>query len=446
MILYDTLSGKKKDFKPIKEGEVGIYYCGMTLQEAPHVGHMRAALTADILNRYLEFKGYKVKLLVNFTDIDDKVLESAKLEGKDFRELASFYEEEYTRASERLNIQKPALYPRATQHIKEIIELVERLVEKGFGYEVEGNVFFRVRKFKPYGRLSGKKLDELHIGARVSVDEMKQDPLDFALWKAVKPGEPYWFSPWGKGRPGWHIECSAMSTHYLGETFDIHGGGDDLIFPHHENEIAQAEAATEKPLANYWVHNAMLTIKDEKMSKSLQNFIPINSLLEEYDPNAIRLYLLQAHYRRQLNYNREMLKQASSGWEHIKIFLERTRGYEGEPIASYLEEFEKNMDDDLGTPGAIAFVFDLISKANEVSKNDTGDYRETIYLILGTLGFQIKHEESVALGEVLDKILTLRSDLRKEGNYKMADKIRVVLLEAGIAIEDNRDGTTWRVK
>ncbi len=446
MKLYDTLSRKKKDFKPIKEGEVGIYYCGMTLQEAPHAGHMRAALTADILNRYLQFKGYSVKLLVNFTDIDDKVLESAKQEGRDYRELVSYYEEKYRKANERLNILKASFYPRATQHIKEIIELIERLTGKGFGYAVDGNVFFRVRKFKPYGNLSGKKLDELRSGARISVNKEKEDPLDFALWKAAKPGEPYWFSPWGRGRPGWHIECSAMSTHYLGETIDIHGGGDDLIFPHHENEIAQAEAATGKPLANYWIHNAMLNIKDEKMSKSLFNFIPINDLLEEFDPNAIRLYLLQAHYRRQLNYNREMLKQASSGWEHIKIYLERTRGLTGKPIASYLEEFEKNMDDDLGTPGAIALAFDLISKANEAPKDEAGEYREAVSVILKTLGFQIEKEESVALEEVLDKLLVLRNDLRKKGNYEMADKIRAILLKAGIAVDDTKEGTLWRVK
>lgn len=446
MYLYDTLTREKKEFKPIKKGEVGIYYCGMTLQEAPHVGHMRAALTSDILSRYLQYKGYKVKLLVNFTDIDDKVLESAKLEGKDYREVASFYEEEYLKASKNLNIQEPTLYPRATQHIKEIIELAEKLVGKGYGYKVDGDVFFRVRKFKPYGKLSGKKLDELHSGARIRVDEKKEDPLDFSLWKAAKPDEPYWLSPWGKGRPGWHIECSAMSTHYLGETIDIHGGGDDLIFPHHENEIAQTEAATGKPFANYWIHNAMLTIKDEKMSKSLQNFVPINELLSEFDPNAVRLYLLQAHYRRQLNYSREMLKQAASGWEHIKIFLERSKGYKSNPIASYLEEFEQSMDDDLGTSGAIALAFNLISEANEVSKDDIGDYRETILMILNTLGFQIEQEVSIALGEVLEKILILRNDLRNEGSYEIADKIRAVLLEAGIAIEDTKDGSIWRIK
>jgi len=446
MKLYDTLTREKKEFKPIKEGEVGIYYCGMTLQESPHVGHMRAALTSDILNRYFQYKGYKVKLIVNFTDIDDKVLESAKLEGKDYREIASYYEDEYLKASKQLNIQKPSLYPRATQHIKEIIEFVEELIQKGYGYEVDGNVFFRVKKFKNYGKLSGKKLDELQSGARVRVDEKKENPLDFALWKAAKLDEPSWISPWGKGRPGWHIECSAMSTHYLGEVIDIHGGGDDLIFPHHENEIAQTEAATGKPFANYWVHNAMLTIKDEKMSKSLLNFIPINELLKEFDSNVIRLYLLQAHYRRQLNYNREMLKQAESGWEHIKIYLEKTKGYTGKPLDSYLEEFEKNMDDDLGTPGAIALVFKLISEANEASIELSGNYRETISIVLKTLGFNIAHKESVALGELLEKIIILRNDLRNEGNYDMADKIRTVLFEAGIVVEDTKDGSIWRIK
>ncbi|MCK4225453.1 cysteine--tRNA ligase [candidate division WOR-3 bacterium] len=444
MRLYNTLSGKKEEFKSIKDGEVGIYYCGMTLQEAPHVGHMRAALTSDILNRYLRYLGFKVKLVVNFTDIDDKVLLKAKEEKRDFREVTSYYEEEYRKASSALNILRPSFYPRATQHIKEIIELIEKLLNKDFGYEVDGNVFFRVRSFKPYGKLSGKKLDDLRSGARIAVDKKKKDPLDFALWKAAKPGEPYWFSPWGKGRPGWHIECSAMAIHHLGETIDIHGGGGDLMFPHHENEVAQSEAATGKKFANYWVHNAMLNIKGEKMSKSLQNFIPINELYEEFNSNTIRLYLLQAHYRKQLNYNRDMLKQASSGWEHIKVFLDRTKGLEGKPIGSYLEGFEGNMNDDLGTPGAIALAFDLVSRGNEASPDEKGAYRETLLFILDSLGFRVEEEKSIKLGEVLERILALRDSLREEGNYKMADRVRAVLLKAGIAVEDTKEGTSWR--
>jgi len=444
MRLYNTLSRKKEEFKSIKDGEVGIYYCGMTLQEAPHVGHMRAALTSDILNRYLRYLGFDVKLIVNFTDVDDKVLLKAKEEKRDFREVTSYYEEEYRKASNALNILRPSFYPRATQYIKEIIELIEKLLNKDFGYEVDGNVFFRVRSFKPYGKLSGKKLDDLRSGARITVDKKKKDPLDFALWKAAKPGEPYWFSPWGKGRPGWHIECSAMAIHHLGETIDIHGGGGDLMFPHHENEVAQSEVATGKKFANYWVHNAMLNIKGKKMSKSLQNFIPINELYEEFNSNTIRLYLLQAHYRKQLNYNRDMLKQASSGWEHIKVFLDRTKGLEGKPIGSYLERFEGNMNDDLGTPGAIALVFDLVSRGNEASPDEKGAYRETLLFILDSLGFRVEEEESIKLGEVLERILALRGSLREEGNYKMADRVRAVLLKAGIAVEDTKEGTSWR--
>lgn len=446
MQLYNTLSGKKEKFKAIKKDEVSIYYCGMTLQESPHLGHMRAALTSDVLHRYLLFKGFKVRLIVNFTDIDDKVIEKAKEESRDFRKITAYYEEEYKKASRRLNILEPYFYPRATQHIKETIEIIEQLFKKGFAYEVDGYVFFRVRKFNSYGKLSGRKTEELVSGARVAIDEKKENPIDFVIWKAMKPGEPYWFSPWGKGRPGWHIECSAMAIHYLGETIDIHGGGSDLIFPHHENEIAQSEAATGKPFAKFWVHNEMLNIKDEKMSKSLRNFIPINDLVEEFAPNIIRLYLLQAHYKKPLNYNRDMLNQAVSGWEHIKVFLDRTSGLEEKPIVSYIEEFENRMDDDLDTPGAIAIVFNLLHQANVVPEKEKGPYRETISIILKTLGFDITGEESKELSPVVDNILSLRNELRTEGNFKMADRIRDVLKVSGISVEDTEKETLWRIK
>lgn len=445
MVLYNTLSGQKGRFEPKQEGKVTIYYCGMTLQESPHIGHIRAALTSDILNRYLKYLGYKVDLIVNFTDIDDKVIVKAEEEGKDYREIASYYEEEYRKVVRRLNIMEPNFYPRATQHIEEIINLVAKLEDKGFAYEKDGDVFFKVRKFKDYGKLSGKKLEDLRSGARIKVNEKKEDPLDFVLWKRAKASEPYWLSPWGKGRPGWHIECSAMATHYLGETIDIHGGGSDLIFPHHENEIAQSEAATGKPFARFWVHNEMLNIKGEKMSKSLQNFIPIKDLLESFSPNVIRLYLLQSHYRNPVNYNPQMLKQALAGWDRIKNFFKISEGKKGKLFPEFIESFESKMNEDLGTPGAIALAFDIVNKGLKADKEEIGSYRKTLSVILRNLGFELEKRER-ELKPVIEEILKLRSALREEGNYEIADRIRAVLGKAGLLIQDNQKGSSWRLK
>jgi len=445
MKLYNTLSRKKEDFKPLNDKKVSFYYCGMTLQESPHIGHIRAALTADILNRYLKYLGYDVNLIVNFTDIDDKVIVKAEEEKKDYREIAAYYENEYKRVINRLNILEPSLYPRATQHIEEIINLVQKLEKKGYAYEEDGDVFFRVRKCKDYGKLSGKKVDDLKTGSRIQVNEKKEDPLDFVLWKKAKPSEPSWFSPWGKGRPGWHIECSAMATYYLGDTIDIHGGGSDLIFPHHENEIAQSESATGKPFARFWVHNEMLNIKGEKMSKSLLNFIPISDLLKEIGPNVIRLYLLQAHYRNPISYNPEMLKQAASGWEKIINFLNISEGAEGKLFSKIIENFEKQMNDDIGTPGALALAFDMVNEGLQATDKDIGSYRKTLSYILVNLGFKLE-QKSRELSPAIEEIISLRNSLRDEGNYEMADRIRIVLDKSGILIQDNSEGSIWRLK
>lgn len=445
MKLYNTLSRKKDDFKPLKKKDVSLYYCGMTLQESPHIGHIRAALTADILNRYLKYLGYNVNLIVNFTDIDDKVIVKAEEEKKDYREIAAYYENEYKKVINRLNILEPSLYPRATQHIEEIITLVQKLEEKGYAYQKDGDVFFRVRKFKEYGKLSGKKVDDLKTGARIEVNNKKEDPLDFVLWKKAKTSEPSWFSPWGKGRPGWHIECSAMATYYLGDTIDIHGGGSDLIFPHHENEIAQSESATGKTFARFWVHNEMLNIKGEKMSKSLLNFIPISDLLKETDPNIIRLYLLQAHYRNPISYNTEMLNQASSGWDKIVNFLNISENSEGDLFSETIEEFEKQMNDDLGTPGALALAFDMVNKGLQTKEKNIGSYRKTLSYILINLGFKLE-QKNRELSPAIEEIVTLRNELRDEGNYEMADRIRIVMDKAGILIQDNPGGSIWRLK
>ncbi|MEO0292920.1 MAG: cysteine--tRNA ligase [candidate division WOR-3 bacterium] len=444
MRLYNTLSKKKEDFVPLVKDTVTIYYCGMTLQESPHIGHVRAVLTADILHRYLKYLGYNVKLIVNFTDIDDKVIRKAKEERKDYREIASYYETEYREVTRALNILEPSFSPRATQHIEEIIKLIENLEKKGFAYQKDGDVFFRVRKFKDYGKLSGKKIDELRSGVRIEVNEKKEDPLDFALWKKGEPSEPFWFSPWGKGRPGWHIECSSMAIHYLGETIDIHGGGTDLIFPHHENEIAQSESATGKPFARFWIHNGMLNIKGEKMSKSLFNFIPIKDLLREYDPNVIRLYLLQAHYRNPIDYAPELLQQAASAWEKIINFLKISEGRKGNLIPEIIKAFEERMNDDLGTPEAIALMFNLINEGLK-EEEKIGSYRETLFLILQVLGFK-PIEKETALKPLIDEILTLRKELRKEGNYKVADQIREVLLKIGIIVQDDKEGSRWWIR
>jgi cysteinyl-tRNA synthetase len=445
MKLYNTLSREKENFKPLKEKEVSIYFCGMTLQEFPHIGHIRAALTSDVLHRFLKYLGYNVKLIVNFTDIDDKVITKAKEEGKDYREIAAYFEDEYRKVTGRLNILPPCFYPRATQHIEEIISLVKKLEDKGYAYEKDGDVFFSVRKFKDYGKLSGKKVEDLRSGARIKVNESKEDPLDFILWKKTKPSEPSWFSPWGRGRPGWHIECSAMANYYLGETIDIHGGGSDLIFPHHENEIAQSETATGKKFANFWVHNEMLNIKGEKMSKSLLNFIPIKDLLGEFNPNVIRLYLLQAHYRSPIDYNTDMLNQAVSGWEKIINFLNISKGKKGDLFSEIIEDFENKMNDDLGTPGAIALAFDMVNRGLKADKKDIGSYRETLVFLLNTLGFSFGKKER-ELNPAIEEIVKLRNDLRDEGNYDMADRIRNVLEKGGILIQDGPEGSIWRTK
>ncbi|MCK4585628.1 cysteine--tRNA ligase, partial [candidate division WOR-3 bacterium] len=313
MRIYNTLTRKKEEFKPLEEGKVKMYVCGLTVQDRPHIGHIRASITADILKRYFEYSGFDVTLITNFTDIDDKLIEKEKETGEDFRSIARRIIDEYFENADKLNIKRADFFPEATKHIQEIQELVSRLIEKGFAYVSGGNVYYDVSKFSGYGKLSGKKLEDLRVGARVEPDETKRNPVDFVVWKGAKPGEPWWESPWGRGRPGWHIECSAMSMHYLGETFDIHGGGADLMFPHHENEIAQSEGATGKPFARYWVHNGRLNLSGEKMSKSIGNVVLISDILKTYKPDVVRLYLLSTHYRSPLEYYEDRLKEQEGG-------------------------------------------------------------------------------------------------------------------------------------
>ncbi|UCG50640.1 MAG: cysteine--tRNA ligase, partial [Candidatus Latescibacterota bacterium] len=317
--VYDTQRAKKLEFQPVHEGKVGVYFCGMTVQDKPHMGHMLAFVAGDMIRRYLEYKGYDVTFIQNFTDIDDKIIDKANEEGVDYTEVAERNIKAYFDAANALHIRPATLYPKATEHIQEIIDLIATLVEKGHAYEAGGDVYFRVRTFDDYGKLSKRKVDDLMAGARIAVGEHKDDPLDFALWKGAKPDEPWWDSPWGRGRPGWHIECSAMSMKYLGETLDFHGGGEDLIFPHHENELAQSEAATGHPFVHFWLHNGLLNLKGEKMSKSTGHFFAMEDVLGEFSGEVVRFYLLSAHFRKPSEYSRERLEEAKRGYERLRL-------------------------------------------------------------------------------------------------------------------------------
>ena len=319
--VYNTLTGKKEDFVPLHEGKVGMYVCGVTVYDLCHIGHARSAIIFDILYRYFRYRGYEVTFVRNFTDIDDKIINRANQEGVDYKTIAERYIREFGMDIRGLGLEKATIEPRATDHIPEMIELVSGLIEKGYAYPGGGDVFFSVERFKEYGKLSKRNLEEMQAGARVEIDEKKKNPLDFVLWKGSKPGEPFWESPWGKGRPGWHIECSVMSMKYLGETFDIHGGGRDLVFPHHENEIAQSEGATGKPFARYWIHNGFININKEKMSKSLGNILTIKEVVKEWHPEVLRLFFLSSHYRSPLDYSEESLKEAKSGLDRFYTTL-----------------------------------------------------------------------------------------------------------------------------
>jgi len=434
MKLYNSLFGRKESFEPIDGKTVRVYVCGMTLQDSPHLGHLRVFTVFDTLYRLFKILGWEVKTVQNFTDIDDKIIKKSEEEGTDWRVLTERYEVEYREIAKRMNF-LPVHHPRATQHIQEIIEMIERIVERGYAYVKDGNVWFSVRRFLKdyeYGVLSKMPLDELRAGARVEVDPSKEDPLDFALWKARKEGEPYWESPWGKGRPGWHIECSAMSSTHLGLPFDIHGGGKDLIFPHHENEIAQTKGATGKDFARFWVHVGLLTISGEKMSKSLRNYFLAKEALSNFHPSAIRLLLLSAHYRNDLEFYPEKLNEFSRSWSRLYEKLSNVRG---ETVKSLWDELLEILKDDLDTPEFFAQVF----------KNLESDDKNVLYTlreILEKLGFSFEREmEDV----VLRRLIELRNIARREKNYELADKIREVLKLVGVELMDTPEGTKFRI-
>ncbi|MEX2238641.1 MAG: cysteine--tRNA ligase [Dehalococcoidia bacterium] len=448
MRLYSTLS---RTYEEVPQGsEIKIYVCGVTPYSRSHLGHAMSAIVFDVLRRYLEFRGEKVRHVSNYTDIDDRLIDRAPQEGTTVKELAERHIAQLEAEFRGLNILRPHVTPRATEEIDGMIEIIRSLVEKGVAYESQGDVYYRVRSWADYGKLSGKKVDELRAGARVEVGELKDDPVDFALWKAAKPGEPSWDSPWGKGRPGWHIECSAMAQRYLGETLDIHGGGEDLIFPHHENEIAQSEAYSGKPFSRIWMHHGWMQLSGEKMSKSLGNIISIEEGLQRYGPDAIRLFIVNSHYRKPLAYSEEGLEGAKSAAERLRTAARRQGGAdeEGPDPAPYRERFIEAMEDDLNTAGALGVLFDLSREINRSldEGHGVGQAQQSLIELAGILGLKLQDERRDGdLGPFIDLLIELRGELRGARQYELADLLRDRLAGLGVTIEDTPAGTEWRL-
>ena len=479
--VYNTMSGRKEEFVPLVAGQVRMYVCGITAYDVCHVGHARSAIVFDIMKRYLRYKGLKVTHVRNITDIDDKIIARAAKENVAYDVIAKKYTEEYYRDMEMLGVSRADIEPNATDHIKEMIETIQSLVQKGYAYPVDGDVYFEVSKFPDYGKLSKKNIEDLVAGARVEVNERKRSPLDFALWKSSKEGEPWWESPWGKGRPGWHIECTAMSSKYLGESFDIHGGGADLIFPHHENEIAQSEAYTGKQFVKYWIHNGFITVDKEKMSKSLGNFFTIKEILEKYEPEVVRYFLLSAHYRSPIEFSDVQLTEAElsidryySTVTRIKDFLE-TSGAAEKPgasaeleklLLSFKDKFHNAMNDDFNTASALGFIFELIREVNKfLDSKPSGQKAKELVTKTGELLAEVggvmnifnktpeewyrslmKVKKIEFSEEELLKKIAERQEARKQKDWATADMIRKTLEEKGIILEDKKDWTTWKVK
>ncbi len=488
--LYNTLSGKKEEFIPIKPGKVTMYACGVTVYDYSHLGHARGAVIFDLVQRYFRRRGFDVKYVRNFTDVDDKIINRAREEGITAADVARKYIEAYQEDMKRLGVGRPDVEPKATEHIKEMIEVIKGLIAKGHAYVVDGDVYFRVNSFKEYGKLSKRNIEDMKAGARVEVDERKTDPLDFALWKASKPGEPFWDSPWGPGRPGWHIECSAMGFKHLGETFDVHAGGKDLIFPHHENEIAQSEAYSGKKFVNYWIHNGFVNINQEKMSKSLGNFFTIRDILDQYDAEIVRLFLLSTHYRSPIDFSDTNLKDARAGLdrfytmkEGIQKFLAGKKMPGSRPedliettdrplyqkILNLPKAFEEAMDDDFNTAFAIGVIYDLVRDVNKFLAEVDKKNEEAACSILSsaaaafadaskTLGIFLREpEEWFKEGRLADSKVTIpverieelihqRNEARAKKNWAEADRIRKTLDEGGVELFDRADGTVWKPK
>lgn len=463
--IYNTLTRKKEEFIPLNPPAVTIYSCGPTVYDYFHIGNARSFVMSDIVRRYLIYSGYKVKFAMNLTDIDDKIINKANAMGIDSKEVAKKFSDAFFEDIDKLGLLRADINPRATEHIPEIIAMIEVLIKNGKAYEVNGDVFYEIRKFDGYGKLSGKNIDNLESGSRVEVNEIKKDPLDFALWKSAKPGEPFWESPWGKGRPGWHIECSAMSCKHLGDTFDIHCGGSDLIFPHHENEIAQSEGATGKPFAKIWMHFGFLNIDNEKMSKSLGNVFNLRDMVKKYKPETLRFFYEQTHYASSLNFTAEALESADRGLEKVNNLFDTVKSaLAGNPApGAHSFDFEKcyiafkeAMDDDFNSPKAIAVVFDFIKEVNTYIAAGEGVTREfyegaleflkkTADGVLGILRTEKSDTSDSGLEEeLIQLLLKLRVDAKLEKNYALSDKIRNELLTLGITIQDTKEGSTYK--
>lgn len=471
IILYNTMTSKKEEFKPIVEGKVGMYVCGVTVYDYTHIGHGRSSVAFDVIRRFFEYKGYDVTFVKNFTDVDDKIINRANENHELWSELSERFIKEHDADMDSLYIKRPTYTPMATKYIEKMIDYCERLIEKGNAYAVDGDVYFRVNSFKEYGRLSGRNLEDMIAGARVDVNDKKENPLDFALWKAAKPDEPSWKSPWGHGRPGWHIECSVMSEAILGSNIDIHGGGQDLIFPHHENEIAQSEAISCSTFANYWIHNGFVNINKEKMSKSLNNFFTIRDILKICHPEALRLLFLMTHYRQPLEYSEDKLKEASSALHRIYIFLDEaahlTGSKKGKNLkqeignmkSHFIKEFEESMNDDFNTPKAVAAIFEIVRMGNTIiaGKPDTESAEhlkevscyifDIVSKVLGIINHSAdewyKSNLKIPVQEV-EALILKRAEARKNKDFALADSVRAELTEKGVEIIDTLDGTRFR--
>jgi cysteinyl-tRNA synthetase len=473
--VFNTMTGKKEIFEPLESGKVRMYVCGPTVYDACHIGHARSVVVFDVIARYLKAIGYEVTYVRNFTDIDDKIIDKANQLEIAPKVVAERFIKEFYEDMDALNVERATIEPRATDHIKPMIHFIERLIEAGYAYRVNGDVFYSVEKFKGYGKLSGRKLEDMEAGARIDIDERKKNPFDFVLWKAAKPGEPNWESPWGMGRPGWHIECSAMSSQYLGETFDIHGGGKDLCFPHHENEIAQSEGVSKKPFVRYWIHNGFVNINHEKMSKSLGNFLMIKDVLKTYHPEVVRLFLLSNHYRSPIDFTEKIMEEARTGLDKIYALILRAgneiglKQHREITPGDWFRQFCEAMNDDFNTARGIGIIFEAVRTINRLldrhENNLSGQVRQTIASgladvlrigsILGILldspavYFDKKQkrilEEKAVDPAMIARLVEKRDAARKAKDWATADQIRDQLAEMDVAIEDRPDGTVWKI-
>ena len=461
---FNTMTRSKEEFKPLEEGKVKMYVCGPTVYNYIHVGNARPFIIFDTLRRYLEYRGYDVTFVQNFTDVDDKIIKRGHEEGIAPEEIAQKYIKEYFVDADGLGIKRASVHPQVTENIEQIIEFVKELEDKGYAYAVNGDVYFDTQKFEGYGKLSGIKQEELEAGSRIEINDQKKHPMDFVLWKAKKEGEPGWTSPWGEGRPGWHIECSVMSRRYLGDTIDIHAGGQDLKFPHHENEIAQSEARSGKTFSNYWMHNEYININNEKMSKSKGNFFTVRDISKLYDLEVVRLFMLSTHYRNPINFSDEILNQSKAGLERLYNAKERVEFIISklndnaenadelkleEELNSFRQRFIEAMDDDLNTADALSIIFELARFMNSnVNENSTKEFANKVLdefnELTGVLNIVNKKHEEDMLDEEIEALIQKRTDAKKNKDFKLADEIRNELLEKGIVLEDTRQGVKWR--